>query len=35
MNVVTLTREAIEVEPQIWSVESQSFLPGPVKRFPR
>ena len=35
MNVVTLTQQAIEVEPQIWSVEAQNFLPGPASRFAR
>jgi 3',5'-cyclic AMP phosphodiesterase CpdA len=35
MNVITLTPQAIEVEPQIWAVDAQNFLPGPVKRFPR
>jgi 3',5'-cyclic AMP phosphodiesterase CpdA len=35
MNVVTLTPEVIEVEPQIWSVKAQNFLPGPSKRFVR
>ena len=35
MNVVTLTPEAIEIEPQVWSVDAQNFLPGPVKRFSR
>jgi 3',5'-cyclic AMP phosphodiesterase CpdA len=35
MNVATLTPQAIEIEPQIWSVDSQNFLPGPVKRFAR
>jgi hypothetical protein len=35
MNVVTLTQQAIEVEPQIWSVDSQNFLPGPARRFAR
>jgi 3',5'-cyclic AMP phosphodiesterase CpdA len=35
MNVVTLTPQGIEIEPQIWSVEKQNFLPGPTKRFGR
>lgn len=35
MNVVTLTPQGIEVEPQIWSEQSQNFLPGPAKRFAR
>ena len=35
MNVVTLTQQALEVEPQIWSTAAQNFLPGPVKRFAR
>lgn len=35
INVITLTPEAIEVEPQIWSTEAQNFLPAPVKRFSR
>jgi 3',5'-cyclic AMP phosphodiesterase CpdA len=35
MNVITLTPEAIEIEPQIWSAEAQNFLPGPVQRFSR
>jgi 3',5'-cyclic AMP phosphodiesterase CpdA len=35
MNIVTLTPEAIEIEPQVWSLDAQNFLPGPVKRFSR
>jgi 3',5'-cyclic AMP phosphodiesterase CpdA len=35
MNVITLTPQGIEIEPQIWSVDAQNFLPGPVKRFSR
>ena len=35
MNVVTLTSQGIEIEPQIWSVEAQNFLPGPVRQFAR
>jgi 3',5'-cyclic AMP phosphodiesterase CpdA len=35
MNVISLTPDAIEIEPQIWSVEAQDFQPGPVRRFPR
>ncbi|HMA02284.1 MAG: metallophosphoesterase family protein [Gemmatimonas sp.] len=35
INIVSLSPEGIEVEPQIWSVDAQNFLPGPVKRFPR
>jgi len=35
MNIVTLTPESIEIEPQIWSVDAQNFLPAPVKRFSR
>ena len=35
MNVVMLTSKGIEIEPQIWSVEAQDFVPGPVRRFAR
>ena len=35
MNVISLTPEAIEIEPQIWSLDAQDFQPGPVRRFPR
>ena len=35
MNVVTITPQGIEVEPHVWSVENQNFLPGPTKRFAR
>ncbi len=35
MNVITLTPQGIEVEPQIWSESAQNFLPGPVRRFGR
>jgi 3',5'-cyclic AMP phosphodiesterase CpdA len=35
INIITLTPQAIEVEPQVWSVKAQNFLPGPVKRFSR
>jgi len=35
MNVVTITPQGIEVEPQIWSESAQNFLPGPAKRFAR
>lgn len=35
MNVITLTPQAIEIEPQIWSLDAQNFRPGPVKRFSR
>lgn len=35
INVASLSAEAIEIEPQIWSVDAQNFLPGPVKRFSR
>ena len=35
MNAVTITPQGIEVEPQIWSEKTQSFLPGPARRFGR
>jgi 3',5'-cyclic AMP phosphodiesterase CpdA len=35
MNVVTITPQGIEVEPQIWSESAQNFLPGPARRFAR
>jgi 3',5'-cyclic AMP phosphodiesterase CpdA len=35
INIVSLSQEGIEIEPQIWSVDAQNFLPGPVNRFPR
>jgi 3',5'-cyclic AMP phosphodiesterase CpdA len=35
INIISLSPEGIEIEPQIWSVDAQNFLPGPVNRFPR
>lgn len=35
MNVVTLSPQAIVIEPQIWSVDKQNFLPGSSQRFTR
>ncbi len=35
MNVVTITPESIEVEPQIWSESAQNFLAAPARRFGR
>jgi len=35
INIVSLSPEGIEIEPQIWSVDAQNFLPAPVKRFSR
>jgi 3',5'-cyclic AMP phosphodiesterase CpdA len=35
MNVVTLSPQGIVVEPQIWSVAAQNFLPGSSRRFDR
>ena len=35
MNIATLTPQAIAIEPQIWSVDAQNFLPGPVQHFAR
>lgn len=35
MNVVTITPQGIEIEPQIWSEKAQNFLPGPARRFGR
>ena len=35
LNVVTITPQGIEIEPQIWSESAQNFLPGPAKRFAR
>lgn len=35
MNVVTLSPQGIEVEPQIWSVAEQRFLPGSSRLFGR
>lgn len=35
INIISLSPEGIEIEPQIWSVDAQNFLPAPVNRFPR
>ncbi len=35
MNIITLTPEAIEIEPQIWSIDAEHFVAGEKKRFGR